>query len=157
MSQRYKRLRAGFGLGVTKGFIAYFEPSVRITDKISIGYRSEGGTFFLSSTETYPMSSQGGVIQYYFPFEDARFFVGLGCASYRCSPSNYTKADDPSFGFFPRAGFDTGHFTFCVDYNSINDFEVLKYPPHSFPTTETNDRSYLSLRFGLVIGGGEKR
>ena len=81
-AQQYKRLRAAFGLGITKGFIAYFEPSFRITDRISLAYRSEGGVFFLDFTEYYQVASKGGVIQYYFGHEEnTRFFAGLGFAT----------------------------------------------------------------------------
>ena len=157
LSQNYRVLRAAFGVGITKGVIAYFEPSVRITDRISVGYRSEGGVFPIDFTEYYQVASKGAVVQYYFEMEDGRFFIGLGLATYKCSPSNYSRADDPRSGFFPRLGFDVGHFTLCFDYNVINDFSVSKYPPHSFPTTEMDNRSYFSVRFGLVIGGGRKK
>jgi hypothetical protein len=157
LSQKYKRLRAGLGLGVTNGFIAYFEPSFRITDKISVGYRSEGGVFFFSGFETYQMASKGGVIQYYFEVEDVRIFIGLGLASYKCSPSNYSRADDPTFGFFPRIGYDAGHLTLCIDYNLINDFKVSTYAPHSFSSTEMSNRNYLSIKIGMTIGGGRKK
>lgn len=157
LAQHYKPIRVAFGIGLSHGVIAYFEPSVRITDKFSLGYRSEGGAFLGGIDAYYVLSSKGGVLQYYFLDRDVRFFAGLGCASYTYHETNYTSSTDPSFGFFPRIGYDAGHLTACVDFNVIDNFTTSVYPPHSFPTTETHNHNYISIRIGLVIGGGPKK
>lgn len=157
-SQNYRVLRAGFGVGITGGLLAYFEPSVRITDRFSLGYRSESGFFILwAGFDHYQMASKGAVFQYYFATHDEHFFVGLGLANYVCSPSSSSRVANSSTGFFPRIGVDMGHFTFCLDYNIINDFALLKNPPHPSQTAKMVNRNYFSIRFGLTIGGGRKK
>jgi hypothetical protein len=157
LSQKYKPIRAAFGLGLaSNGLIIFFEPSIRITDRFSVGYRSEGGVYWGQPDIFYQLSSKGGVFQYYVMDKSIRLFVGVGMASYYYHHTNYSRADDPSFGFFPRLGYDVGHLTVSIDYNMINDFKTTKYPPQSVQTIQMYNRNYLSIRCGLVIGGGKK-
>ncbi|MEX1239772.1 MAG: hypothetical protein WEB30_08645 [Cyclobacteriaceae bacterium] len=46
-------------------------------------------------------------------------------------------------GFYPRVGFDAGHFTVNLDYNIV-------------PETAGIKNSYLGIRIGGFFGGGKK-
>ena len=46
------------------------------------------------------------------------------------------------FGFYPRVGFDAGHFTLSLDYNLV-------------PETNGIKNSYIGIRFGGFFGGGK--
>ena len=56
---------------------------------------------------------------------------------------------ESKFGFYPRIGFDAGHFTIALEYNMI-------------PATKVEGidgefkNSYLGIRIGGFFGGGRK-
>lgn len=75
--------------------------------------------------------------QYYFGEGSFRPFVGAGLGIYSLSvittkftsqgvtPSG-TIASESSFGFYPRVGFDYGHFNISIDYNLVPAYTSKK-------------------------------
>jgi len=62
-------------------------------------------------------------------------------------------------GFYPRVGFDLGHFNFIFDYNLIPATkQALTFDSNGVSITdEVNIKnSYFSAKIGFSIGGGTK-
>jgi hypothetical protein len=155
-AQDYRKFKFGIGFGpnVSRyGSAAYIEPMWRLSNAWSLGFREEmaGGQDFLVTSATV-----NG--QWY--FADGRFrpFVGVGLGYYLLSTDALGVIGPWSFGAYPRAGFDLGHFNFTVDYNWI-----AKQLPESLtllgvPYSPTPDRtaSYLTVKIGVSLGGGRR-
>ncbi|SHH93391.1 Outer membrane protein beta-barrel domain-containing protein [Chryseolinea serpens] len=77
-------------------------------------------------------------------------FTGQGQVQTHTESVNLSDAQS-KLGFYPRLGFDLGHFTFSVDYNFI---------PNTKTTVSGSDASfrnnYLGVRLGANFGGGRK-
>jgi hypothetical protein len=125
-------------------------------------------SFELSSQASYTLN-----MQYYLGINNFRPFLGVGLGLYNLSamktdvivldgidptgqgqPQTHTESVSLSdaqskLGFYPRFGFDLGHFTFSIDYNFI---------PNTKTTISGSDarfrNSYLGVRLGANFGGG---
>lgn len=186
-------LHSGFVLpeGGGGGFIMAIEPAFRISDQILIGVKGEVSIF----TREFDQSQQtadnidigvGGIGaytahgQFYFLNGPFRPFVGLGLGMYLpaevsikssaniagASASNeQTVSPNAAFGFYPRIGFDLGHFNFVFDYNVVADSraDVVRVETQNVngSTTITQveretifKNSYWGIKLGFSIGGG---
>jgi hypothetical protein len=175
--QNFRKIRVGFGLGyadsrtnngysTTDAVVLYVEPSYRIRNHISLGVRIERLV-----NSSFQVNSYGVNGQYYFSNRNFRPFAGVGLSVFRPSfhvrnfptPYNkyYSSNEKPALGFYPRAGFDAGHFTLTIDWNwiasasaTINNFDILNGINQSY--SGQIDTNYLSIKAGLFIGGGRK-
>jgi outer membrane protein W len=175
------------GDGAKGGVLAYLEPSYRITDAIAVGLKAEAAIMFRGTTITQNGQSYAGSGsvsgagsytlngQYYFPTAGGfRPYAGAGFGIYsiasasvsfsgtgntQTSSQSETVAAGSKFGFYPRVGFDAGHFTLNIEYNivgkSTNSIQVNSNGSISTATTETKN-NYLGFRLGFFIGGGKK-
>jgi len=174
------------GDGAKGGVLLYLEPSYRITDAIAVGLRTEvavmlRGTTFTTGTTT--SSASGSVSasgsytlngQYYFSNNGFRPFAGLGFGIYQLASASFSSTTTGStttsssseavaagskFGFYPRIGFDAGHFTMNIEYNiipkSTNSFTYTSGGAISTGKSETKN-NYLGVKIGFFIGGGRK-
>ena len=150
-SQEYKKIKVGCGFGYTLsnnfvdfGLLIYLEPSYRLRDNLSVGLRMESAGLdmeLLSANihaTSYTLNSQ-----YYFGRRRLKPLLGLGMGMYRIE-HNYSSAVYFSYGLYPRAGFDVGHFNLTLDYNLIAKSDNNKY-------------NYLGIRIGIFFGGGKKQ
>lgn len=176
----------GVGFGYT------IEPGFRITDQLAVNMRLEGTIF---TRDLDPVEGQsldvgvGGIFSgtvngvYYLMDGKFRPFVGVGLGMYfpasfevTASVDDNTGAEtgtsstlepDPAFGFYPRIGFDFGHFNFVVDYNIVADSESettsvvtetngVTTSTREVKETVTLENSYLMVKIGFTIGGGKK-
>lgn len=124
----------------------------------------------LSTQASYTLN-----MQYYLGTNNFRPFLGVGLGLYNVSamktdvmvldgidptgqgqPQTHTESVSLSdaqskLGFYPRLGFDLGHFTLSIDYNFI---------PKTKTTVSGSDasfrNSYLGVRLGANFGGGRK-
>jgi hypothetical protein len=166
----FKKFRVGIGLGYAKGsgkgasggVLLTLEPGYRVTDQILVNLRMESavilrGTATASnvSTDAAAMGSYTFNGQYYFNTNTFRPFAGVGAgmftvAAVQVSIDNGTggAAAATKLGFYPRIGFDAGHFTVSIDYNLI--------PPIKAGDVEFKN-SYLGFRIGGYFGGGRKK
>jgi hypothetical protein len=140
------------------------EPSYRINDKLTVGLRMEQ-IGFLSGIggDDVSLGSMGINAHYYFSPQSMRPFCGIGVGLY--NPSNnfiMSSTDDRNqrngFGVYPRAGLEFGHMRLMLEYNFIQ--KMTDYISFDVPGNghyETVDKSYLSLKIGLLIGGGKKK
>jgi outer membrane protein W len=174
------------GDGAKGGVLFYLEPSYRISDVIAVGLKAEGAVMLRGTTVTQNGSSytaNGSVAaagsytlngQYYFSNNKFRPYAGLGFGIYSLASASFSASGNGSsssssssaavaagskFGFYPRIGFDAGHFTMNIEYNiipkSTNTFQVSSGNGSSSATSETKN-SYLGIRLGFFIGGGRK-
>ncbi len=168
------------GEGAKGGVLLYLEPSYRVNDQIAVGLRLETaamargvafsgtGTTATSDAEVSANASYTINGQYYFSNGTFRPFAGLGFGIYSLasvsasvtggsggsSSTVEASASTSEFGFYPRLGFDAGHFTMQVEYNLIPATESLVVSGTSTFTSEAKN-SYLGVKLGFFIGGGK--
>jgi hypothetical protein len=175
-AQDYKKFRVGIGLGYampsgegSKGgvMLDYLEPGYRLNDNILVNLRMGLAVVARGTTTATNYDIDVAAIgsyslngQYYFTDEGFRPYAGLGLGLFSLAAvsasgdanGNSTTGDvsvsQSKFGFYPRIGFDAGHFTLNIDYNIV-------------PTTTGADgtkfkNSYLGIRIGGYFGGGRK-
>jgi len=158
-AQDYDKFKLGLGAGYAGGkgaegittgggILLTLEPAYRVSDNLAIGLRLEGAAYG-SSFSGWP----GGIAsltingQYYFDAELFRPFVGAGLGG-------YLGSDLSAFGFYPRLGFDWGHFTLAFEYNLIpggsSDYDYLTN------TSSVTSAYYLGIRVGGYFFAGKK-
>ncbi|HEY5744527.1 MAG TPA: outer membrane beta-barrel protein [Chryseolinea sp.] len=169
------------GSGSQGGGLVYLEPSYRLSDVLSLGLRVESAIVArgLSGSsidmERFDLSAQASYtlnMQYYLGTNNFRPFLGVGFGLYSLSAmktdvvvfdvtgqgqlqvhtESVSLSDAQSkLGFYPRLGFDLGHFTLSIDYNFIaNTKTTVSGSDASFKN------SYLGVRLGANFGGGRK-
>lgn len=172
-AQTYSKFRVGIGFGFSPNWsfgepyssnlpIISLEPSYRIKNNIALGVRLE--------TTIFRTSSYGINGQYYFSNNQFRPFAGIGLGYYYRSFDGtfpydiVTPKSETDFGFYPRFGFDYGHFSFTLDYNILAPttiattyfIDLNQTGPTTTITTSTQN-NYLGIKFGVFFGGGRKR
>jgi hypothetical protein len=173
-AQEFKPFKVGLGLGYAApgntgrgaggGALLYLEPAYRATDQILVGLRIESAIIVRGVTGTNNNNDVSGDAssnvsytlngQYYFTNNNVRPFVGVGLGLFSLAAVKFNTATNTTsnvspetqFGFYPRIGFDAGHFTLSLDYNII--------PPTSIPGGGEVRNNYLGIRAGVSIGGG---
>lgn len=174
-AQNYKPFKLGLGLGYVVpsdgggGVLIDLEPAYRLNDQIAIGLRLESAAMARAIGDTEADVSANGSYSlngiYY--LSDAKFrpYVGLGVglftiasasASVTVGGSTVTAAaaDENKFGFYPRIGFDLGHFNINIDYNIIGASDGITIAGTSFATEDIKN-SYIGIRIGGFFFGGE--
>ncbi|MCA6381117.1 MAG: hypothetical protein IM606_04035 [Cytophagales bacterium] len=168
--QNYRKVFLGIDWGAPLGKNSgigsiSLEPSYRINDKMSAGFRIEhNGIVSMTGGSNPFVGSLGVSYQYYLPFKP-RVFVGGGFAIF--NPSNNflisntdTQNERNRLGFFPRVGVDLGHFRLIVEYNFVGNMTdyVFAYRGSPAPTGqfESINKNYLNLKIGFFFGGGKK-
>jgi outer membrane protein X len=172
------------GDGAKGGVLFYLEPSYRINNAIALGLRLEtavmlrGTTYSTAgstSTASGSVSASGSYTvngQYYLSNNKFRPFVGLGLGAYQLASASFTATSSggssssntsdavsggTKFGFYPRIGFDAGHFTMNLEYNiigkSTNSFTYTSNTGPIVGKSETKN-NYLGIKIGFFIGGG---
>ena len=149
LSQDYNSFKVGLGLGPavlndhegTVAGIVTVEPAYRTSDDLAIGLRMEGGVTGVYEVDVFGSCTIN--VQYYLNENTFRPFVGSGLGLYRFGNVEY----ETRFGFYPRVGFDAGHFTTSLDYNIL---------PVSSDAIYSDLSGYIHLRVGVSIGGGKR-
>lgn len=170
LSQNYRKayfaLDLGIPLGKNSGIGSIsLEPSYRINDKMSAGFRIEhNGLFSMNGSNNQYVASIGLSYQYYLPFK-SRIFVGGGLALF--NPSNNffvsntdTKNERNRLGFFPRVGVDLGHFRMMVEYNFVGNMaEYISTLNAGIPVGyfQSINKNYFNFKIGFFVGGGRKK
>ncbi len=188
-AQEYKPVKVGLGLGYASpggdgakgGVLLYLEPAYRVNDQIAVGLRLEtavmargvtvtsGGTSVTSDAEVKANASYTVNGQYYFSNNNFRPFAGLGLGIYSLASASVSVSGGGSsasasaaaskFGFYPRLGFDVGHFTMQIEYNIIpsttDEITVSSGTSGTSVLTSESKNSYLGIKAGFFIGGGK--
>lgn len=182
-AQDFKPFKIGLGLGYAipggegagGGILIYGEPMYRVNDAIAVGLRLE--TALVVKADINPDGTMGdnskvaGIGsytlggQYYFSNGGFRPLVGAGFGLYSVSTAaindNTTSLDagwekQSKFGFYPRVGFDAGHFNFMLEYNLIPSSEIEATDMNGNATTIDVKNSYFSIKAGVSILGGRR-
>jgi outer membrane protein W len=169
LAQEYQAFRVGVGLGYAMasgsgakgGVLVTLEPGYRVTDQILLNLRIEGaiiGRGYANESgaevDVAALASYTLNGQYYFNNNKFRPFAGAGFGTYSLASTSVAVsaggetetavvAAANKFGFYPRLGFDSGHFTFALDYNIV-------------PETNGIKNNYIGIRVGGFFGGGKK-
>ena len=184
-AQEYKPFKFGLGLGYAMpsgegaggGVLFYGEPMYRIKDEIAVGLRMEGalvakatlgpdGTYDSGTLKAAGISSYTLNGQYYLSNNTFRPLVGLGFGLYSVSTvagtgdsqtASVGVAKENKFGFYPRIGFDAGHFNMSLEYNLIPSSEVPSMDTNGAASTIDVKNSYLGIKIGGSISGGRRK
>ncbi|MFY7899212.1 MAG: hypothetical protein ACOVNY_03435 [Chitinophagaceae bacterium] len=162
-SKNYKAFKVNVGLGYaipakktsggTSGGAAFsIEPQYRLNDVINVGLRIEGAAVGSVSSSTANadvsvLSSYTASGEYYFASSGFRPFAGVGAGIFSMASAtvNSSTTSTPTinyggskFGFYPRLGFETGHFRVTGEYNFVSN------------------NGYMAFKLGFFFGGGKK-
>jgi opacity protein-like surface antigen len=173
-AQEYKKFKVGLGggyaipggNGAKGGVLFYLEPAYRVQDNIAIGLRMEWAVLARGYSEevgdaSFDASASGSYSlngQYYLMNGGFRPFVGAGVGIFSIKAASIDVDgqsqdlglnDETKVGFYPRIGFDAGHFTLSIDYNLVGATKV-EGADGEFKN------SYIGIRFGGFFGGGRK-
>jgi outer membrane protein W len=145
----------GTAADVKAGATVTIEPHYRITDALAVGLRIEGaGLGYENSNEDNAtvhvsiLTSYCPTLEYYLLGGGFRPFVGAGAGIFSQQTVDYNSETDDSanlvkggskFGFFPRAGFEAGHFRLSAEYNILG-----------------SNSNYAAFKIGFFFGGGKK-
>lgn len=176
--QTFKKFRVGLaggyavpgGSGAKGGVLINLEPAYRLQDKILVGIRFEGAVVargFSSEVGASGSASFSGSNslfgQYYLSNNTFRPYVGLGVGMFSVttaavtasgtSGDSYGALDESKFGFFPKIGFDLGHFSMGIDFNLVGKSTLKSMTSSNEITTKNN---YVGIRIGGFFGGGRK-
>ncbi|MBK6265079.1 outer membrane beta-barrel protein [Marivirga sp. S37H4] len=167
-AQEFKPFQLYLGLGYTiptggGGILFDFEPAYRISDEIAVGLRMEAALMgrvvgdteaSISGTTSYTVNGK-----YYFSNGKFRPYAGVGVglfslASVAANGNAAGASAESKIGFYPRLGFDLGHFNINLDYNIIPSSEAQGVDNNGNETTFDIKNSYMGIRIGAFIFGG---
>jgi hypothetical protein len=178
-AQEYKKFRVGTGLGYAMpggkgsggGVLYAIEPGYRINDQILANFRIEGAAIIRGTVdETSASFDIAGISsyslngQYYLMNGGFRPFVGVGLGMFsiaaakvegNSSGGGVSETAGTKFGFYPRLGFDAGHFTLNIDYNFVPNTKAV-ISGGTTPVSTEFKNSYIGIRLGGYFGGGKK-
>ncbi len=168
-SQSYSpfQLYVGFGYAVPSGgggVLIDIEPAYRINDQMAVGLRLETA---LMAKEVNDVSASISAVgsytvngKYYLSDSGFRPYVGLGLGIYSLGNFEIDTNGNGSggidvgskFGFYPRIGFDAGHFNMNLDYNIVGKSTL---EDGLGGTAGEVKNTYIGIRVGFFLFGGE--
>ncbi|HWD90475.1 MAG TPA: hypothetical protein VG367_20250 [Mucilaginibacter sp.] len=142
------------------------EPHYRVSDAVAIGFRIAGAGLAYADTSGSGTGTSGkahvSFIYSYCPTIDLylmhggfRPFIGGGAGIFNqgsinvsgdsqgTSNSGYVSLGS-KFGFFPRAGFEAGHFRISAEYNVVGN------------DANGNSQNFAAFNIGFFFGGGRR-
>lgn len=154
------------GADIKAGVTFGLEPHYRLIDAIAVGLRIEGAGLAYGNTSGSGENTSGSAnvsviysycpsFEYYFLNGGFRPFVGAGAGIFSQGSVSVSGSDQGTnntgyvsvgskFGFFPRAGFEVGHFRISAEYNVLGK------------DANGNSSSYAAFNLGFFFGGGRK-
>lgn len=164
--KEFKPFKLGLALGYTVpsddggGILFDIEPAYRLSDEIAIGLRIESALMARGDGDATGNGSYTLNGQYYLSNNKFRPYIGAGVgifslASVSFDANTTSVAGESKIGFYPRVGFDLGHFNVNLDYNlvSATKAESVDFNTGNTTTVEVKN-SYLGIRVGAFIFGG---
>jgi len=151
---------------IKAGATFVLEPHYRLTDAIAIGLRIQGAALAYGNTSGSGENSSGSAnvsaiysycpsLDFYLMNGGFRPFIGGGAGLYYQGSISVSGSDQGTsntgyvslgskFGFFPRAGFEAGHFRISAEYNVLGS------------DANGNKSSYAAFNIGFFFGGGRR-
>jgi hypothetical protein len=133
----------------TAGAAFAIEPHYRLSDDFALGFRFEGAALIYKTSEGKNkgslLSSYCVTGDYYLAQNGFRPFIGAGAGFFQqqsvaANSGNVNLVPGATnFGFFPRIGFEAGHFRMSADYDVAG-----------------NNANYFAITLGVFFGGGKK-
>jgi hypothetical protein len=171
-AQEYKPFKLGLGLGYAMpggegaggGVLFAIEPAYRVNDAIAVGLRLEWAAVvrgLSESVDSYDASAAaiGSYTingNYYLSNGSFRPFIGAGVGLVKLAAvgvgvstggGSAGAAAETKIGFYPRIGFEAGHFNLTLDYNIIGKT--------TFEGTDLEVKNgYIGIRIGGFFFGG---
>jgi hypothetical protein len=175
-AQEFKpfQLYVGVGYAIPEGgggVLFGIEPAYRLSDAISVGLRWEVAAMAKVVNDTDGQVSGNGSWtvngKYYFSNGKFRPYAGVGLGIYTIAAVSVGNNSGEvggggKFGFYPRIGFDLGHFNINIDYNIIpsSTLDGFTFDDGSGNTVTSDGidikNSYIGIRIGAFIFGGRK-
>ncbi len=166
-AQEFKPFQLYLGLGYAMpadgggGILVDVEPAYRISDQIAVGLRLESAAMakvvgdYEASVKGVGSYTVNG--KYYFSNNNFRPYAGVGLGLYAlgsstAGPNGGSIEAGTTFGFYPRIGFDAGHFNFNIDYNIVSSTQV----DTTVGDIDDIKNSYIGFRVGAFIFGGRR-
>jgi hypothetical protein len=140
------------GSGTKAGVTLTIQPHYRLSDDLAVGVRVEGAALgyenqTTNDTKISVLTSYCATGEYYLTKTGIRPFVGVGAGAFVQSAEASTSTNGQlatthpsSFGFFPEAGIEAGHFRLSADCNVVG-----------------NSNSYFAVKIGAFFGGGSRK
>jgi hypothetical protein len=151
---------------IKAGATFVIEPHYRLTDAIALGFRLGGAALAYGNTSGSGTSTSGSAnvsaiysycpsIELYLLKGGFRPFIGGGAGIFYQGSVSVSGSDQGTsntgyvslgskFGFFPRAGFEIGHFRISAEYNILGN------------DANGNSSNYAAFNLGFFFGGGRK-
>ena len=147
---------SGGSNSVKAGATFSIEPHYRLSDDFAIGLRLEAAALGYASQNSSggydnakisALASYCATADYYLMDGGFRPFVGGGVGFFTQASESGSSGSNGAVvtpastgaGFFPRVGFETGHFRMSANYNIVG-----------------HNNSYLAFTIGAFFGGGKK-
>jgi hypothetical protein len=176
-AQDFKKFRLATGLGYAipggegagGGVLWALEPGYRVNDALAVSLRIEGALIvrgFSEAVDGYSgdvagISSYTANGIYYLSNNKFRPYVGAGVGIYSLaavtmSANGTGAAAESKIGFYPRIGFDLGHFNVNLDYNIVGASEAIGTDFNGNITKYDVKNSYIGIRVGGFFFGGRQ-
>jgi len=181
-AQEYKKFKFMLSYGPIlftesggEGVQLNMEPAFRITDDWSLGLKYDinlGNKDFEGNLEGFAALSLSLNTQHYFLNKPIKFrpYIGLGLG-YKAQTLKFLDIGNDSpfendaintIFFYPRIGFDLGHFNLNIDFNISPKSELIVNNPSNFTSNPPSSRrvrvstNYFAITIGGFFGGGRK-
>lgn len=176
LAQQYRPFQLYIGMGYAgssgntgslHGMLFDLEPTVRLNDGVAIGLRLGFAAMVADqdaiNTEGKGPASASLNIKYYLSNGRFRPYIGLGYGIFRMLSvtrdqigGSVAHTAGKRYGFYPRVGFDYGHFNFNVDYNLVpkSNIEVSFWDGSVVETDIRESNNYIGIRVGGFFFGG---
>lgn len=151
---------------IKAGVTFVVEPHYRLTDAVALGFRFGGAALAYGNTSGSGSNTSGSAnvsaiysycpsLDFYLMNGGFRPFIGGGAGLYYqgsisvsgnsqgTSNTGYVSLGS-KFGFFPRAGFEAGHFRLSAEYNILGN------------DANGNKSSFAAFNIGFFFGGGKR-
>lgn len=168
-AQDYKPFQLYMGLGAAipeggGGILFNVEPTYRVSDQIAVGLRIESVLMASevdgNTNDLYAVGSYSVNGKFYLSNERFRLYIGAGFGLYVTGALTLAEEDgiasSTQIGFYPRIGFDLGHFNVNIDYNIVSKTGYLALNDDLSFTPREVKNNYMGIRVGAFVFGGRK-
>lgn len=161
------------GSGAKGGVIFAVEPKYAVIPNLAVGLRMEAAVVARFSgydnngdeldADVKAAGSYLATADYYFKDNYSfRPFAGAGAGLFSLASASITSGGTESsgtsskFGGMVRAGIETGHFRFGLEYNIVPSSTLDGFDANGDPAKVKSQNSYIGIKLGVCFGGGPR-